>query len=212
MDVAMRVDVANEATGEKLVAYCKKYFDEYLIVYEEKDGNNHFHVHGFTTVLMDTLRKAFRRTFPENSGNKGYEMKECEQDEQGYIRYLAKGDSPDDMPWLVDYKGNYDLDSLHEAYWKEFEERNGTFDANFKRSRKATTEQMLEEVAAALPDKWFDIKDKPRVLAKMFDVWQSHGKVLNLYRARDYYYDLAYKLAPSEDSKHLLLMSLTEKW
>lgn len=208
----MRVDAVTAATGEKLVDYCRKYFDEYLIVYEEKDGNNHYHVHGYTIGRMATLREAFRRKFPENSGNKGYELKECDNDEQGYIRYLAKGDSPDDMPILIDCKGQYDLDSLHQQFWLEFEDRNGQFDPEFKRSRRVTTEQMLQEVMTKLPDEWFDVKDKPRVLALMFDVWQSHGKILNLYRARDYYYDIAYKLAPSVDAKFALCLVLTEKW
>lgn len=206
----MRVDAVTPASGEKLVDYCKKYFDEYLIVYEEKEGNNHYHVHGYTTMPIASLRQAFRRKFPENSGNKGYELKECDADEQGYIRYLAKGDSPNDMPILIDYKGQYDLDELHDAYWKIFEERNGRYDVNF--SGRATTDQMLAEVTAKLPDAWFDVRDKARVLGIMFEVWQSHGKVLNLYRAKDYYYDIAYRLCPNEDARQLLLASLVEKW
>lgn len=208
----MRVDMVNEATGEKLVKYCNESFDEFLIVYENADGNEHYHVHGYSNARIATLRQQFRRKFPENSGNKGYELKECDDEVNGYLRYLAKGDSPQDMPVLIDYRGQYDMDDLHAKYWEEFERENGEFDPQFKRRKNVTTQMMLAEVADKLCDEWFDITDKPRVLALMFDVWQSYGKVLNLYRARDYYYELAYKLAPSVDSKFALCAALTEKW
>lgn len=208
----MRVDHVSDLTGEKLVKFCNKYYDEYLIIYEDKDGNEHYHVHGFTTCTMGTVRQQFRRMFPENSGNKGYELKECDDDVNAYLRYLAKGDSPDDMPVLIDYKGyEYDLDSLHEQFWAEFNDRNGTYDADFKKRKRLNNDELVKQAMQLVKDKMIDARDKPRIYLCLREVFKSHDRILNLYRARDYVYEIMHSLSTPEDD-FLLAVYVTEKW
>jgi len=212
MDYAIRVTRVHDRTAESVIDFCKKYFDEYLVVYEDPDDdchNEHYHIHGISNSKMDTLKKALQRLFP-----KSYSLKEA--DERN-IQYICKGNPTSEfgkLPIVIDVKGSQfeDIEEWHRKYWDEFEELNGEFDPDYKRRKRCTTEQLLDEVAQKLPDQWFDIKDKPHVLKLMFDVWQSYGKVLNLYRARDYYYHLAYKLAPQEDAQFDMCQMLTDKW
>lgn len=209
MDFAIRITKTHDRTGESVIDLCNKYFDEYLIVYEDPDDdchNEHYHVHAVTTVSKDTVKKALQRLFP-----KAYSLKEA--DERN-IQYICKGTGPgeDQQPVIIASKGSQFEDDWHRKYWDEFEELNGEFDPDYKRRKRITTEELLNEVAQKLPDMWFDIKDKPRVLKLMFEVWDSYGKVLNLYRARDYYYHLAYKLAPQEDAQFDMCCALTDKW
>lgn len=208
MDYALRVTKGDDV-DVKLTGFCRKYFDEYLIVYEDPDAdchNEHYHVHGYTTANKGTLQQALKRLFPNK-----YSLKEA--DERN-IQYICKGAGPDEdqQPIIVDYKGSQFEYDWHRAYWDEFVAKNGDFDPNFKKRKRLTSSALIDEVISHLADKHFDYKDKNRVLMLMWEVWQSHGQVLNTYQARSYYYELAYKLSEDEDAKFALADSLTSKW
>lgn len=146
MDLALRLDILDDSNVQSLVGLCDSLGGSYWIVREGGTANPHLHVHLVTKTKLNAVRQAFKRRFPDHSGNGHYSIKQCDQDVEGYDRYLAKGDAEGDEPIVIARSGlEYTLDNIrawHRDYWRVNQE------LMLKRRKKlqgAVADQLLQE-------------------------------------------------------------------
>lgn len=118
---ALRCDYTDD-DKQSLSDWLSSNADGYLVCYEEVDGENpHIHALVYSGKNIDTLRKSFKRAFPDKKGNGAYSLKACDGDVDDYCAYICKGGSVDDMPYVV-FACGLDFDEgkvveMHERYW-----------------------------------------------------------------------------------------------
>lgn len=122
-DYSLRVDGTDSA---KLLEWLAGDTGSYMVVRELHDSNPHFHVVLRSKKKIQPLRMAFRRKFPELSGNGGYSITAV-RDLDKYHRYMCKGADRDTMPDVVGSNGiGYgaeQIEEYHARYWATNEER-----------------------------------------------------------------------------------------
>lgn len=125
-DYSIRVDGSDSG---KLLEFLAADGGAYLVVREKHDSNPHFHVVLHSKKKIQPLRMAFRRKFPELSGNGGYSITAV-RDLDKYHRYMCKGADKDSEPDVVGSNGiGYGAEAIaefHEHYWQANEERKRT--------------------------------------------------------------------------------------
>lgn len=146
MDLALRLDILHDDNVQQLVGLCDSLGGSYWIVREGGVANPHLHVHLCTKTKLNAVRQAFKRRFPDHSGNGHYSIKQCDDDVEGYDRYLAKGESEGDDPIIIARQGlEFSLDSIrdwHTNYWKVNHE---LMKKRRKKLNGAVSDQLLQD-------------------------------------------------------------------
>lgn len=179
MDLAIRIDVLDESNVPTLVGLLDSLGGAYWIVREGGVANPHLHVHLTTTQKLNSVRQAFKRRFPDHSGNGHYSIKQCDEDVEGYDRYMAKGESEGDDPIVIARQGalltlEY-IAELHKEYWAVNQE------LRKKRRKKlngAVTDQLLQRCLDR------GIKSKGGIAVVYLELIKESGRPLNIFAAK----------------------------
>lgn len=207
----LRVTEFDGSCKEAVQAILEKYTQQHYCVYEVGSVTEKPHYQAY--IVLDqskyqALRKACARIYDDRKGNEVFSISAVRKDKEVMLRYLSKG-TQDTQPVVISQ--NMDIDPLQYniEYWAENEEIQ---ERKSKRQKTCNIEDMLEEALQTLQQEKVDPQDKPRILMWLRRTWRSHGKILNLYRARDYVYEMGYKLNPSESAELHQCMLLAERF
>lgn len=144
--LALRLDILHDDNVQQLVALCDSLGGSYWIVREGDTANPHLHGHLCTRTKLNSVRQAFKRRFPGHSGNGHYSIKQCDQDVEGYDRYMAKGGAEGDDPIVIARSGlEFTLDNIkdwHKDYWSVNQE---LMKKRRKKLQGAVADQLLQE-------------------------------------------------------------------
>jgi len=157
----------------------------WICVYEATSiENRHVHLILDSDKDIKKVRNAFTKKFPESAGNKGYSLKVCNDDFDAYIRYICKGDSPNEPPVLWGFQGlDYSKEVIAEAhrmYWVT----NESLKANAKKRARVEKESIIDQVereSKKLGLKEYQREDVARVYIRLF---RDARKGINVFAAR----------------------------
>lgn len=117
---ALRIDLDGVSSAD-CVHYISEHADHYFVVREGGDTNPHIHAYLKSDKKLAALRKSVQRFLSGERGNASYSLKECGEDESGYLRYMCKGESSGDGPEVVgrcglEYTDDW-VKTQHAEYW-----------------------------------------------------------------------------------------------
>lgn len=181
---ALRAD-SNEHLAANLVAWLSAVAACFFVVKEFGGANGenpHVHVYFESDKKLEALRKDFRRKFPENTGNGGYSLKECDDDIDAYGRYMCKGLDRDTLPDVVARQGLLYTDewikSQHEQYWVN----NDSLMKN-KRKRVALG-NVVEKLELECKEKKIRWDDRKSIALEYVRMYKGAAKPINVFYAR----------------------------
>lgn len=179
---ALRMDILKEDDGSTLNAWLSNNASAFFVVKEFGDAkeNPHYHAVLYASAKTASLRQSFRRAFPAHKGNGSYSLKECDEDTDGYGRYICKGADRDSLPDIVcrqgiDYTDGW-VRAMHDQYWVN----NDALLAN----RKRRAMNMVERLESICKDKRIRWSDRTEI-AKQYVILQKEArKPVNTFAAR----------------------------
>jgi len=184
MPFSLRADCLGENFKTEVVQWIRQ-FDSYLIVAESAEGENpHVHAIIHTSQTLKKLRNSFTYKFKEHTGNKAYSLKQCDDDYDGYIRYMCKGSSVSDGPDVLGFCGllysEAGIRDAHGMYWVN----NAAIKANRLKGakmEKLKPVELVEKECKRMEIKGFDREGIAKVYIRL---WRDARKPINLYAAR----------------------------
>lgn len=182
---ALRVDVVDDAVKPALKAWLDKHSVGYICAEENPEGvNKHVHLILDSVEDIKKLRNSLVRALPQVAGNKGYSLKVCDDDWDGYMRYICKGLSKDDEP-VIWYRMGLDYtDENIVAAWGRYWVDNDALKANSAKRQKVEKGNIVEQVEKICKDegvKSFDREGVARVYMRLF---RDARKGINVFAAR----------------------------
>lgn len=203
MDLALRLDILHDDNVQQLVSLCDSLGGSYWIVREGGATNPHLHVHLTTKTKLNAVRQAFKRRFPDHSGNGHYSIKQCDSDVEGYDRYLAKGEAEGDDPIIIARHGvEYTLDNIkqwHASYWAVNQEL-------MKKRRKKLNGSVTDQLLQVCLDK--GIKSRGGIGLQYLQLMKEANKAINTFAGKAAINTVWLHLDDSDEARDVLLGEL----
>lgn len=211
LEYHVRVTEFDGSCKEAVLAILQKYTSQHYCVYEVGSVTEKPHYQAYCIIdegRLSSMKKAVSRIYDDRKGNEVYSMSVVRKDKEVLLRYLSKG-TKDSQPVVVSQ--NMDIDPLQYniEYWAENEEIQ---ERKAKRQKTSTNVELLEEALEKIKADGIGYEDKARIVRQLARTWREHGKIINMYRARDFYYEIAARMCPNEQMELLMYMKLTEKF
>lgn len=207
---ALRLDVLSEDNAQQLSAWLDKVSSGHLVVREESNPNENTHYHAVlhSKIKATSLRQSFRRAFPDHKGNAAYSLKECDEDPDGYGRYICKGLSKEEGPNVVIRQGLLYTDEWvrqhHEQYWV-----NNDLIAQARAKRKMNAVERLESVCKEKKIRWSD----RTAIATEYVRWQKEARrPINSFAARATVNTVALLLDDSGEAEEQLAIEIAGRF
>lgn len=180
---ALRCDY-DHADKQRLSDWLSSNADGYLVCYEEVDDENpHIHAVVYSSKNIDTLRKSFKRAFPDKKGNGAYSLKACDGNVDDYIAYICKGGSVDDMAHVVCLCGlEFDeayVVEMHERYW----DRNAALQRAAK-ERSSARGSMVDAVEKLCREQGVRAYERKRVALVYIREMKKLRRGINVFQGR----------------------------
>lgn len=182
---ALRAD-SNEHLMANLTAWLTVVATCFFVVREFGSApaeNPHVHVYFESDKKLEALRKDFRRKFPDNTGNGGYSLKECDSDIDAYGRYMCKGVDRDTQPDVFSRHGLKYTDEwvrdMHAQYWVN----NDSLLAN--KRKRANLGNVVEKLELECKEKKIRWDDRKAIALEYVRVYKSAAKPINVFYARN---------------------------
>lgn len=167
-DLAIRYD---GESAEKLIEFLEADGGSFLVVKELENSNPHFHVVLHTRRKPQAVRMAFRRQFPDRSGNASYSIATV-RDLDKYHRYMMKGESASVDANVVASNGIQYSNAewqreQHDAYWqvnqelREADDRRPVVDVVLEACRTSAVDWSNREKIAEVYIRELVHRDKP---------------------------------------------------
>lgn len=179
---ALRMDVVSENDSSDLNAWLTQNATSYFVVKEfgTPGENPHYHAVLCSSAKTASLRQSFRRAFPNHKGNGAYSLKECDEDVEGYGRYMCKGADRDSLPDVIcrqglDYTDDW-VKSMHEQYWVNNDLLVG--------NRKRRAMNMVEKLESICKDKRIKWSDRTAIATQYVLLQKEARKPVNTFAAR----------------------------
>jgi len=137
----LRIDTSDR---EEVNRMCSKYFDKYMVAYENQDTSNaHVHLYIEMSTKADTLRRYIRKKF--GSGNSCYSLKaldsECPIEYLAYIMKDNEYEIFDIPPTVIEEAKGYD-----KKVKEQMKEKKKARRTQLQILREMLVEQLVEEV------------------------------------------------------------------
>lgn len=180
---ALRADV-DESFRKRISDWCSKVADGFIVAYEVEGENRHIHAILDSSKEIKKLRSDFTRSFPECVGNKGYSLKECDDNYDAYIRYICKGVNKDIGPVIWCHQGlmygRSEIDEAHQKYWVN----NESLVENAKKRAKVEKESIVDQVEKLAKAKGLKGFDRVGVANIYINLFRDARKGINVFAAR----------------------------
>lgn len=181
---ALRAD-SNEHLMANLSAWLTAIATCFFVVREfgsASSENPHVHVYFESDKKLDALRKDFRRKFPDNTGNGGYSLKECDSDIEAYGRYMCKGVDRDTQPDVfcrhgIKYTDDWIRD-MHAQYWVN----NDSLMSN--KRKRANLGNVVEKLELECKEKKIRWDDRKSIALEYVRLYKGAAKPINVFYAR----------------------------
>lgn len=207
---ALRADlsaaiVANLASWLAAVATC------YFVVKEVANGENpHVHMYFESDKKLAALRKDFVRKFPDNVGNAGYSLKECDDDVEAYGRYCCKGPDKETMPDVFCRQGLKYTDEwvkdMHDQYWVN----NDSIMSN--KRKRAAMGNVVEKVELECKAKNIRWDDRKAIALEYVRLYKAAVKPINVFYARQVVNTVSVLLDPSGSAEDRLAIEIADRF
>lgn len=183
--LALRADVPDPEFRAKFVQWVAKEFDGYIVAFEQPSAENpHIHCILDGQKTEKAVRSSFTRAFPECVGNKGYSLKECNDDHDAYIRYICKGVDKETPPVIWCKCGLKYGDDVIKAAHEMFYVNQAAVRADNKKKaamEKLSAVQLVEQECKRMGIKGFDREGIARVYLRL---WRDARKPINVFAGR----------------------------
>lgn len=197
---ALRADLS-DSDKENLSKWCTENADGFIVARETVEGENpHIHAILETTKTLKAVRSSFVRAFPNCSGNKGYSLKQCNDDWAAYVRYICKG-TKDVAPVIWTRCGLDYTDAVIQASWEKYWVNNAAIEENRSKRTKVEKANIIEQIEKICKETNItDRKDIARVYIRLF---RDARKGINVFAARAVVNTVACLLAGEREEEHL---------
>lgn len=182
---ALRLDFDRDVDRSPLSRWLDGNSNRYLVVFETAEGENpHVHAIFHSDKTIATLRQSFKRAFPSKTGNGAYSLKACDEDYDGYIRYMCKGQARGQGPDVVMRMGlEYSEDAIasaHDMYWVNAE----AIERARAARRKAAKLDIVEAVEKVAKEKGVRSHERKEVAKIYIRMKKEQKKGINVFQAR----------------------------
>jgi len=181
---ALRVDVVDGEVKPKLKKWLDVHACGFICAEELAEANLHVHLILDSVEDIKKLRNSLVRAIPQVSGNKGYSLKVCDDDWDGYMRYICKGSSKDETPviWYrhgLDYTEENIL-SAHSRYWVN----NDALRENSVKRQKVEKANIVEQIEKICKDEGVKSIDRVGIARVYMRLFRDARKGINIFAAR----------------------------
>lgn len=180
----LRIHELPGVSRQRIVDFCQSIDGSVFCVREEEAQRPHYQAVVRTSIKSQAFRVRVTNAFKECKGNSGYSIKTGD-DYDGFVQYLCKGASRDDVPDVVyvqDITITRDvIAAKHEAYWQ----RNKELRTRVKKDRKAFDEELLERCRPLVASDANEL-DARSVIANEYLIMkrETGASSVDVYRAR----------------------------
>lgn len=161
-------------------------------VREVSGDNEHWHWYIRTQRKIQSFRVNLTKAVPSLRGNGGYSCADC-RDLEKYLRYMCKGDAPEQPPEIV-WKAGLDwtdekLEELNNEYWTE--------NQRMKKRRVGSVQDHVIDEAKRTAVAW----DDRRALTKMYiKELVARSKPINIFAVKSSIRVIQCLLCPDDEA------------
>lgn len=198
-DIAIRMDGTD---CSRLLEFFELDGGAYFCVREDADSGSHFHAVLRTDRKINAVRTAWKRHFPELTGNGSHSIV-IVRDLDKYHRYMCKGASPAHYPEVCGANGiqYQDLEwqnAQHEAYWSENARTAGM-------RKKLPIPEAVYQACRDANVSWFDKEGIAKIYIREL---VSRDRAINTFAVRSSVQLIQVKLCPDETALEDLARSV----
>lgn len=180
---ALRADVSEEYK-QRISEWMSKEANGFIVAFEISGDNKHIHAIINTDKKLKPLRSSFVRAFPECVGNKGYSLKECNDDFDAYIRYICKGNGKDDPPVIWSHQGLDYTDKAIEDAWRMYYVNQEAVIENAKKRKRVDGSNIVEQVEKICKERAITGNDRMEIARVYCHLMRDARKGINVFAGK----------------------------